>query len=605
MAASPSSVAATSDIEPPSSPAANEGKSFVSRAASDDEDTRMADTPEVGERPARGRGKGSQNKDGQQHIGKIRHLKKEDGEPLWREDIQYDFLKAVFDNEQKVFTNSYDPDGLGKQNFADLYIDTMSRSSKTSKVLRDKLLSDREAAKGMAMVCLLVNVGRMNTTLNFFPEMRAQLRTYHAIPSLQAHQDPHAYKQLQDAPRLKSILKGGAEDREEPNSLDKIKRIDDPPRTNPVNLIFVMCSGAQKVAELHFPDDHEFHDLIMKTKYSSASRARAFLWLMWFYLESDFTEEGCEENPFGPGVDYGLDVANQGVPELELMSDEEKAKENVDTQEEIEFGREKQKTRAKILEADQAYLNERETKRGKMRAHLNDDGPAILPRIRPSKHESDMDSTRSTPPPRALGRGGGPGRRGLPLKYQIFEGSSPARHGSEGVVARKPRPPTAHQLAVERNRNERVEYILDRGLRKRHHKSRKVRRQDGAIFRAYRRLQARDDPFEDSDADDDGPHNLPPACSYAAALRRSMRRMTRWRGHEQELGIVAPVKKRKLNGEAVNGEVKGAGAAPLAASNGDANGDVAMEDVDEVDQTALLDDDDPDKTEIMGDSDME
>lgn len=42
----------------------------------------------------------------------------------------------------------------------------MARSSKTSKVLRDKLLSDREAAKGMAMVCLLVNVGRMNTTLN-------------------------------------------------------------------------------------------------------------------------------------------------------------------------------------------------------------------------------------------------------------------------------------------------------------------------------------------------------------------------------------------------------------------------------------------------------
>ena len=53
--------------------------------------------------------------------------------------------------------------------------------------------------------------------------MRAQLRTYHAIPSLQANQDPHAYKQLQDAPRLKSILKGGTEDRQEPNSLEKIK----------------------------------------------------------------------------------------------------------------------------------------------------------------------------------------------------------------------------------------------------------------------------------------------------------------------------------------------------------------------------------------------
>ena len=154
---------------PPSSPPAQEGKSFMSRAADDDEDATMQDaTPdETSEKPVRGKGKSahSKDKDGQQQIGKIRHLKKEDGEPLWREDIQYDFLKAVFDNEQAVFTNSYDPT-LPKQNFADLYIDTMSRSTKTSKVLRDKLLSDREAAKGMAMVCLLVNMGRMNTTLN-------------------------------------------------------------------------------------------------------------------------------------------------------------------------------------------------------------------------------------------------------------------------------------------------------------------------------------------------------------------------------------------------------------------------------------------------------
>src|SRR5436190_19874537 len=100
--------------------------------------------------------------------------------------------------------------------------------------------------------------------------MRAQLRTYHAIPSLQARQDPHAYKQLQDAPRLKSILKGGAEDRPEPNSLDKIKARDIP-RTNPVNLIFVVCQSAAKIAELHFPPKREFHDLVMKTDYTSQS----------------------------------------------------------------------------------------------------------------------------------------------------------------------------------------------------------------------------------------------------------------------------------------------------------------------------------------------
>ncbi|KAF4965019.1 hypothetical protein FZEAL_10816 [Fusarium zealandicum] len=681
MAASPASLAATSEIEPPSSPVQPESKSFVSRAMTEDDDTQMANatTPDPQEKSSRSKSKSSQNKDkdasGQPQIGKIRHLKKEDGEPLWREDIQYDFLKAVFDNEKAVFTNSYEPERLNKQNFADLYIDTMSRSSKTSKVLRDKLLTDREAAKGMAMVCLLVNMGRMNTTLNFFPEMRAQLRTYHAIPSLQAHQDPHAYKQLQDAPRLKSILKGGAEDRDEPSTVDKIKQ-NDVPRTNPVNLIFVMCNTAQKVAELHFPRNSEFHDLIMKTQCTSQSRANAFLWLMWFYLESDFTEEGCEENPFGPGVDYGLDVANQGVPRLKEMADEEKAKENVDTEEEVEFGRTKQKMRAKILEMDQAYLNERETKRGKIRPSFTEDGPAILPRIRPSKHESDMDSTRSTPPPRALGRALGSSRRGVPLKYQIFEGSSPAHHVNEGVVAaRKPRPPTAHQLAVERNRSQRVEYILDRGLRRQHHKSRKVRRQDGAIFRAYRRLQAQEDPFEDSDDETSLPRNLtygdktPGAfrekgvgglcllskeeddfgeevSAYAAALRRSTRRLNRWGPRSAELGVISTTKRfkpKKIEEDDKDGDGEDGDAKDDDDLNGDLNGDmtlgdmtlgdatlgdvtlgdvtvgdmtmgdVTMDDGDVDDQTMLHDDeeradddaDDADRTEVMGDSDMD
>ena len=156
-----------SDVEPPSSPVHIE-KSFMTSVAEDD-DTRVMATPEPSERQPRGKKRGRDDGPNGNPIGKIRHLKKEDGEPLWRKDIQYDFLRAVFDNEQEVFTNSYEKDRLGKQCFADLYIDTMSRSSKTSKVLRDKLLSDREAAKGMAMVCLLVNIGRMNTTLNCRP----------------------------------------------------------------------------------------------------------------------------------------------------------------------------------------------------------------------------------------------------------------------------------------------------------------------------------------------------------------------------------------------------------------------------------------------------
>ncbi|PSR80763.1 hypothetical protein BD289DRAFT_373544 [Coniella lustricola] len=560
----------------------------------EDEDRSVKmDTPEPGpSRRRRGVNAGTQSA-----IGKIRHLKKDDGEPLWRVDIQYDFLKAVFDDDQPVFTNSWEPN-RPRQNFADLYIDTMSRSSKTSKVLRDKLLSDREAAKNMAMVCLLVNIGRMNTTLNFFPEMRAQLRTYHAIPSLQARQDPNSYKQLQDAPRLKSILKGGSEDRPEPQSLDAMKNMNIP-RTNPVNLLFVICASASKIAELHFPPGREFHDLIMKTNLSSKSRARAFLWIMWFYLESDFTEEGCMENPFGEGVDYGVDVANQGVPVLEPLDKEEEAAENIDSPEEVEYGKTKQAMRKKIIEADQQYALETNSKRGS-RARMyaaGDEGATmgVLPRIRPSKHESDMDSTRSTPPPRALARhkdslAASNRRTGAPLKYQIFEASSPGVAPLEGIVARKPRPPTAHQLAVERNRSQRVEYILDRGIRKAHRKARRARKMDGAVVRAMARLSHMDDPFDDSEGEDNinalkhhalvGPSAYPAGVdpmsgkklpfrergygglvpmvseiddfgeefvAYSASLRRAVRRLDRWEAQTgADVAPIAPVKKARL-----------------------------------------------------------
>ncbi|TGJ86180.1 hypothetical protein E0Z10_g2565 [Xylaria hypoxylon] len=567
-------------------------------------------------------------------VGKIRHLKKEDGEPLWRRDIQYDFLRAVFDDETKVFTNSYEPGSSEKQGFADLYIDTMARSSKTSKVLRDKLLSDREAAKGMAMVCLLVNVGRMNTTLNFFPEMRAQLRTYHAIPSLQAHQDASAYKQLQDAPRLKSILKGAAEDRPEPHDLADFKNMKSP-RSNPVNLIFLICSQASQVAELHFPSGGEFHDLVMKTNYTSASRAKAFLWLMWQYLESDFTEEGCEENPFGAGVDYELGLANQGIPRMAEMAADEEARENIDSPEEVEFGREKQSHRAKIIAADQAYVVDSQTKRGSRSKLLVEESPsaAILPRIRPSKHESDMDSTRSTPPPRALSRLGANStvrRGGASLKYQVFDASSPAGPGShtaEGIVPRKPRPPTAHQLAVERNRTQRVDYILDRGLRRQHHVSRKMRRQEGVITRTKRRLESMMDPFVDSDEEDVRTHissrsvfrdrgfgglcqlaqeednfGEEPA-SYAAAIRRANRRLKRWSGR-RDLGIILPNKHRsmiQISDETLPDPImelerldtpdkvrikkaRANGKASINGSLGNANGDMTMEDADDLDE---------------------
>lgn len=188
--------------------------------------------------------------------------------------------------------------------------------------------------------------------------MRAQLRTYHSIPSLQAQQDPNAYKQLQDAPRLKSILKGATEDQEQPSTVEEIMSASIP-RTNPVNLIFVLSQYAPKISELHFFPPRDFFDLVMRSNLSSKSRATAFLWLMWWYLESDFSNEAAERNPFGPGqpgpsedpvsVDQALKC-----PPFEFLSAEQEMLENVDTEEEKRFGEVKRKERIAILASDMA-----------------------------------------------------------------------------------------------------------------------------------------------------------------------------------------------------------------------------------------------------------
>lgn len=187
-----------------------------------------------------------------------------------------------------------------------------------------------------------------------FPEMRAQLRTYHSIPSLQVHQDANSqYKGLQDAPRLKSILKGSCEDPDAPNTIEKLQSTT-APRTNPVNLIFIFQQYAPKISELHFKHPRDFFDLVVRATLSSRSRATAFLWLIWWYLESDFTPEAALNNPFGPGVPDGDEPGSLPfkVPDFETLTEEQVALENVDPEEELAYGEKMRLVRKRILEED-------------------------------------------------------------------------------------------------------------------------------------------------------------------------------------------------------------------------------------------------------------
>ena len=96
-------------------------------------------------------------------------LKRADGEPLTRADVQYDFLHAIFCDTHNVFTDPYSTNAAqpsDKLCFRDLYIKSIFQSPKATKALKDKMTESPFFSLDFAMLSLLVNVGRINTTMS-------------------------------------------------------------------------------------------------------------------------------------------------------------------------------------------------------------------------------------------------------------------------------------------------------------------------------------------------------------------------------------------------------------------------------------------------------
>ncbi len=417
--------------------------------------------------------------------------------------------------------------------------------------------------------------------------MRAQLRTYHSIPSLQANRDPNAYKQLQDAPRLKSILKGASEDANQPGTIEKIKAAPIP-RTNPVNLIFVLSQYAPKVSEVHFDPPRDFFDLVMRSTLSSKSRARSFLWLIWYYLESDFSAEMALQSPFGPGR-----AANDGeepfkVPSFEHLTEAQADAENVDTEEEKNYGEMKRQERIRILQEDETVGPPLKKMKKSKRAPVKPGLACIsnLQSLDPTEELgiiaiSDNDARSPSPnsaihlKPRYEGYDGpsistnGNGPTGTPsvarfapplsrsdsnpqrlvLKTRMDDyppSSSPAPPGSGHPIyfstnsSRRPRPETSHQKAVNINRKMRIDHILHNKIRDQHNIAREERSRHRSSFGLMVMNRIKDLPVM-YDTDDEyswGPGGLMPnrkepedfgeeAFSYKKAIDRAMRRLYR------------------------------------------------------------------------------
>ena len=280
-------------------------------------------------------------------------LKKGDGEPFWRKDIQYDLLQAIFDDKTACFTNSFPElnvpgaNNSSKLTFAEIYVRTLAESSKSSKILKEKLLRDENLGKGVSKVCVLVNVGRMNTTINFVHDMKSTLRTYHSIPSLQTGPDGGTVYQLQDTPRLKSIIKAVCDEDEEGkfDSLEQLMELSTNgkrPNTNVAQVLFLLENANSGIPII---DNKDFHilDLFVNVKIDPKVRARQFLWLVYSHLETDFSSRELSENPFGIDGSFPKDVP---------IPDEDFANYDKDTDYEIQYADEMFKARMQYVSED-------------------------------------------------------------------------------------------------------------------------------------------------------------------------------------------------------------------------------------------------------------
>ena len=133
-------------------------------------------------------------------------------------------------------------------------------SMKTTANTRQKLISNPEFAINYCKLCLLINVGRVNTTLAFYPQMKTALRTYHPVPSLQTEEVSR--REMSDAPRIKAMLKMAFLDWEVNNAPTTLKAVaekaNDPhltrgPPTTIIEAIFLVFQETGVSSILPFP----------------------------------------------------------------------------------------------------------------------------------------------------------------------------------------------------------------------------------------------------------------------------------------------------------------------------------------------------------------
>ena len=338
----------------------------------------------------------------------------------------------------------------------------------------------------------------------------------------------------------------------------------------------------------------------MRPTLSSKSRARAFLWLIWFYLESDFSAEDALNNPFGPGQTPAgePDGLPFKVPGFDHLTEAQGDAENVDTQEEKEYGEMKRQERIRILQEDETVgpplKKAKKSEFHKMgrgeffRTHadtyldpttedltviaISDNDPTRTPsptsavQIKPKYMDYDgpsMDLNSSLQPSGpSVGRFAPPMHRSesnprpvLKTRVESFpHSSSPAPPGSghpilhssgtNGMGSRRQRPETSHQKAVNMNRRMRVDHILHKQIAIKFNEARRKKKAGNSSFglMVMNRVKDLPDMYDTEEEGSWGPGGLVPNLGEiedfgeeAVAYRKAIDRAVR-RLYREETG---------------------------------------------------------------------
>ncbi|KAK5129921.1 hypothetical protein LTR16_001873 [Cryomyces antarcticus] len=354
---------------------------------------------------------------------KIRHLKKEDGVPLWRKDIQYEFLRTVFEDETAVFTKY--SDGTKGHTFADIYIDAMAKSSKCSKILKEKLLTEPKAAINMAMVCLLVNVGRMNTTLNWMASNGVHAK---GLPRQISNYTEQAYHSESEVTRSPS-----------PPLLQPFQVVNVPPKpTSGMNINTLLNETTPPAA-----------NPILTPSINRPGPGRG----NWRRKNKSHGPPPVRRTPATTTpAPFIME------PQTAMTAQQSTGPHSQDPQ----FTAGVQFT--SFLPPNQPLI-----------ANPFTYNNPLPPRVRKSKYDHS------------------------PPHSSHLDLSDPDTHPA--ITPRRTRPLTQHQVAISRYRKERVDYILDRQMRRVHDAAKRRREREGAVVRAWKRLKTLP-PLYNSDAEE-------------------------------------------------------------------------------------------------------